>query len=310
MIAYKGFDKNMQCRGYQYKEGEEYTASGDINVCENGFHACDNPLDVFKYYRPDGTNKFYVVDCSGDINRKENEDSKFSCEKIKICAEINIAKMIKIGVKAIIKRAKTGAASGDYSTGAASGYGSTGAASGDYSTGAASGNCSTGAASGGYSTGAASGDYSTGAASGYSSTGAASGYWSTGAASGYGSTGAASGYGSTGAASGYYSTGAASGDCSTGAASGNFSTGAASGDYSTGAASGDYSTGIANGKNSIAVANGNKARAKGAMGNYIVLTEYDNNMNLLCCKTHKVDGKTIKPDTLYMLSGGKFVPVE
>ncbi len=273
MIAFKGFDKNMQCRGYQYKEGEEYTASGDINVCKNGFHACDNPLDIFKYYRPDGTNKFHVVDCSGNINRKENEDSKFACEKIKIGAEINIAKMIKIGVEAITKRVKTGAASGD---------GSTGAASGDYSTGAASG------------------DYSTGAASGYRSTGAASGYRSTGAASGdY----------STGAASGGWSTGAASGDYSTGAASGDWSTGAASGGYSIGAASGYGSTGIANGKNSIAVANGNKSKAKGTLGNYLVLTEYDSDGNLLFCEMHKVDGRTVKPDTLYTLVSGKFVEV-
>ncbi|OQB43929.1 MAG: hypothetical protein BWY02_02933 [bacterium ADurb.Bin157] len=239
MIAYKGFDKNMQCRGYQYKEGEEYTASGDISICENGFHACDNPLDVFKYYRPDGTNKFHVVDCSGDINRKENEDSKFACEKLKVGAEVNLATMIKVGVEAIFKHTKDikETSSGNYSTGAASGY---------------------------YSTGAASGYYSKGAASGYKSTGAASGNWSTGAASG---------------------------------------------NYSTGAASGDYSTGIANGKNSIAVANGYKSKAKGTLGNYLVLTEYDSNGNLLFCKMHKVDGKTIKPDTLYTLVSGKFVEV-
>jgi hypothetical protein len=250
ITAYKGFDEKMQCYGgFQYAEGEEYIFPGEIKVCGNGGHACENPLDIFKYIQPNGGNTFRVVECSGAIDRNDGEDSKFACEKIKIGAEVNLATMIKIGIEAIFKRTKDvkGAASGYCSTGAASGGCSTGAASGDYSTGAASGYCSTGAASGDYSTGAASGDYSTGAASGYCSTGAASGY---------------------------------------------------------------KSTAIAEGKYGIAVANGYESMAKGALGNYLVLTEYDSNGALLCCKLHKVDGKTVKPDTLYTLKDGKFVAAE
>ena len=145
---------------------------------------------------------------------------------------------------------------------------------------------------------AASGYCSTGAASGDCSTGAASGYYSTGAASGNCSTGAASGDCSTGAASGYYSTGAASGNCSTGAASGN---------YSTGAASGNCSSAEVSGKDSIAVANGYNSKARGSIGCYIVLTEYDDDGKFLLAKMARVDGTVIKDGVWYTLKNGEFV---
>ena len=136
---------------------------------------------------------------------------------------------------------------------------------------------------------------------------AASGLCSTGAASGLCSTGAASGDYSTGAASGLCSTGAASGLCSTGAASGLCSTGAASGLCSTGAASGDYSTAEVSGKDSIAVANGIKSKARGALGCYLVLTEYNDDGNLICAKMERVDGSKVKENVYYTLKNGEFV---
>ena len=105
------------------------------------------------------------------------------------------------------------------------------------------------------------------------------------------------------------STGAASGDYSTGAASGNSSTGAASGYYSTGAASGDYCKAIVSGKDSIAVANGVESKAQGAIGCYIVLSEYKDG-KLVDVKCAKVDGETIKADTFYMLVNGTFTEVK
>ena len=136
---------------------------------------------------------------------------------------------------------------------------------------------------------------------------AASGDYSTGAASGNYSTGAASGYYSTGAASGNCSTGAASGDCSTGAASGYYSTGAASGNCSTGAASGNCSSAEVSGKDSIAVANGYNSKARGSIGCYIVLTEYDDDGKFLLAKMARVDGTVIKDGVWYTLKNGEFV---
>ena len=320
IIAYKAMDKNMQCRGKQYEVGKTYHED-KADCCRAGMHACENPLDVLHYYQVSNGARFFKVECGGDV-AKGDEDSKFACTELTVKGELKVTDFAKIGVEAVMKRiakkaanakekasgwCSTGAASGRCSTGAASGDYSTGAASGDYSTGAASGWCSTGAASGRCSTGAASGDYSTGAASGRCSTGAASGRCSTGAASGDYSTGAASGRCSTGAASGDYSTGAASGWCSTGAASGRCSTGVASGRCSTGAASGDYSTAEVSGKDSIAVANGYKSKARGAIGCYIVLTEYDDDGNMLLAKMANVDGAVIKENTWYTLKNGEFV---
>lgn len=82
---------------------------------------------------------------------------------------------------------------------------------------------------------------------------------------------------------------------------------AASGDCSTGAASGDYSTAEVSGKDSIAVANGIKSKACGALGCYLVLTEYDDDGNMLLAKMAKVDGAVIKENTWYTLKNGEFV---
>lgn len=85
---------------------------------------------------------------------------------------------------------------------------------------------------------------------------------------------------------------------------------AASGDYSTGAASGDCSTAEVSGKDSIAVANGVKSKARGAIGCYLVLTEYGDDGKLLWAKMARVDGTVIKDGTWYTLKNGEFVEAE
>ena len=81
----------------------------------------------------------------------------------------------------------------------------------------------------------------------------------------------------------------------------------ASGRYSTGAASGDCSTAEVNGKDSIAVANGVKSKARGALGCYLVLTEYNDNGDLICAKMERVDGSKVKENVYYTLKNGEFV---
>ena len=85
---------------------------------------------------------------------------------------------------------------------------------------------------------------------------------------------------------------------------------AASGDYSTGAASGDYSTAEVSGKDSIAVANGYKSKACGALGCYLVLTEYNDDGDMVCAKMERVDGTKIKENVYYTLKNGEFVEWE
>ena len=134
--------------------------------------------------------------------------------------------------------------------------------------------------------------------SGYYSTAGSSGNYSTAGSSGYSSTAGSSGYSSTAGSSGNYSTAGSSGDSSTAGSSGN---------YSTAAATGAYCSAKADGKDSIAVVNGVCGKACGALGCYLVLTEYDDDGNMLLAKMAKVDGAVIKENTWYTLENGEFV---
>ena len=119
-----------------------------------------------------------------------------------------------------------------------------------------------------------------------------------------------SGDSSTAGTSGNSSTAGTSGNSSTAGTSGNYSTAGTSGDYSTAAATGPYCRAKAEGNNSIAVANGYKSKVKGSVGCYLVLTEYDDDGNLLCADLKLVNGISIKADTWYMLKDGLVVESE
>ena len=103
--SFKGFDGNMQCRGFQYAIGESYKHDGDVVACGSGFHACEYPLDVFTYYPPAG-NRFARVVQSGQTAREANGDSKIASSEITIKAEISIADLIKAAIDYTFKRAK------------------------------------------------------------------------------------------------------------------------------------------------------------------------------------------------------------
>ena len=97
IIAYKGFDKNLKCRGFQYEVGKEYEMSGRIACCERGFHACESPLEVFDHY--DMLNsRFAKVEQSGEIDKEENS-TKVCSSKIKVKAELKLADIINLGVE-------------------------------------------------------------------------------------------------------------------------------------------------------------------------------------------------------------------
>ena len=115
---------------------------------------------------------------------------------------------------------------------------------------------------------------------------------------------------STAGSSGNCSTAGSSGNCSTAGSSGNYSTAGSSGNCSTAAATGVYCSAKADGKDSIAVVNGACGKACGALGCYLVLTEYDNDGHMICAKMAKVDGAVIKENTWYTLKNGEFVEVK
>ena len=100
---YKGFDKNMQCRGFQYAEGGTYVHEGQVDVCHSGFHACALPLDVFSYYPPRDGNRYRAVALEGVAGPVG--DSKVAGREITIGASVNVFGLVKAHVEAIWKRA-------------------------------------------------------------------------------------------------------------------------------------------------------------------------------------------------------------
>ena len=168
--AYKGFDKNMKCRGFQYAEGRTYEAPEAV-LCEKGFHACTMPLDVLGYYAP-GLGSIYREVELEDVSAERSADSKVCDKKIRIGAELGIAGLVTAQIEWVkeligfgffeekIKKAK--AATGDQ--GAASATGREGAASATGYHGAASATGDQGAASATGRQGAASATGDQGAA--------------------------------------------------------------------------------------------------------------------------------------------------
>jgi hypothetical protein len=185
VTSFKGFDADLKCRDFQYEVGKTYTHDGEVSACNSGFHACEYPLHVLRYYKP-GTSRFAIVEQAGELSRHDG-DSKVASSKITVKAEINLAGLIKAAVEYTTSRAKpvkgsvtradnaAATASGDYGAATASGYSGAATASGYSGAATASGNCGAATASGysgaatasGYSGAAtASGDYGAATASG------------------------------------------------------------------------------------------------------------------------------------------------
>jgi hypothetical protein len=310
IIAYKAMDKNMQCRGKQYEVGKTYHED-KADCCHAGMHACENPLDVLHYYPLKDSPRFFEVECGGNVD-KSVEDSKLACTELTVKGEVNFAGLVKATLNAVFNRVKGKEpfSSGRCSTAGSSGDYSTAGSSGDYSTAGSSGYCSTAGSSGRYSTAGSSGRYSTAGSSGRCSTAGSSGDYSTAGSSGDYSTAGSSGRYSTAGSSGRCSTAGSSGYCSTAGSSGRYSTAGSSGDYSTAAATGAYCSAKADGKDSIAVVNGACGKARGALGCYLVLTEYDDDGHMICAKMARVDGSAIRENVYYTLKNGEFVEVK
>ena len=104
MIAYKGFNKDMTCRGYQFAVGETYKHKGKVAACKSGFHACEYPLDCFSYYAP-GESVYAIVEADGSIEHHE-EDSKVACSSLTIKASIDLPGLIKAAIEYTTSRCK------------------------------------------------------------------------------------------------------------------------------------------------------------------------------------------------------------
>ena len=238
MKAYKGFDKDLKCRGFQYEVGKEYE-EGSAELCKKGFHACENPLDTFSYYGP--TDSRYCEVYVDDNGERNSTDSKVCGKHIKIGAEIGLKGVINAGVRFVIDKCESATEEN---------------------------------------------------ASGWSGNAAASSVRGNAAASGESGNAAASGWSGNAAASGV---------------GGNA---AASGESGTAAVTGCHGKASAIGKQCIAVAWGQDSLARGSVDNWLVVSERDDDGNIIDAKIVMVDGEAVKENTWYTLRNGEILEVE
>ena len=225
MRACKGFDRDLKCRGFQYEVGGEYTEE-TAELCKCGPHACENPLDTLRYYRP-GDSRYCEVEIE-DNGQRSSYDSKVCGKHIRIGAEIGLEGVINAGVRFVFDKCESATEEN------------------------------------------------------------------------------ASGWSGNAAASGERGNAAASGDSGNAAASGWSGNAAASGERGTAVATGEQGSSSANGEQCLAVAWGKDSRAKGKLGTWLVVTEYDSGM-ILNAKLVQVDGLTVKEETWYTLKNGEMV---
>ena len=93
MKAYKGFDKDLKCRNFQYEVGKTYEEK-EARICKKGFHACEEPLNVLRYYPPCYGNRYCEVEQHGEFSENPDGDSKVASTKIEISKEISLRGLI------------------------------------------------------------------------------------------------------------------------------------------------------------------------------------------------------------------------
>jgi hypothetical protein len=110
--VYKGTDKDMKCRGMQYELGKTVTDDGAIRCGNKGFHSCEAPFDVLKYYPMRDGNRFFEAEAAGIIDRSGADDSKLASSELTLKAEIGLPGLIKAQIAYTRKKAESGTVGG------------------------------------------------------------------------------------------------------------------------------------------------------------------------------------------------------
>ena len=283
--SYKGFDKNLKCRDFQYEIGKEYEMDGEIKVCNRGFHACESPFDVFDHYTMIDS-RFCEVEQDGNIS-KEDRGTKICSSKIKIKAELKLADMIYLGVewlKEITSPEKIKTSIKDNSSGYGAKIGSSGY---------------------GAKIGSSGYDAQIGSSGNYAQIG------SSGDGAQIGSSGDDAQIGSSGNDA---QIGSSGNDAKIGS-SGNYAQIGSSGNYAKIGSSGDGAQIDSTGEGCVIMCAGINSVAKASKGSWITLSEWsysDKKQRYIpvCVKTEFVDGEKIKADTYYKLAGGVFKEIQ
>ena len=183
MRAFKGFNKDLTCRGYQYEEGKEFHTER-AECCDTGFHACEYPLDCFGYYDP-AHSVFHEVELSGEMD-KSGDNTKVCATDIKIGARLSIAGLVKMAIDFTMSKVNKEAgsderhgfasATGNYGASSATGNYGASSATGNYGASSATGNCGASSATGNCGASSATGNYGASSATGNCGASSATGY--------------------------------------------------------------------------------------------------------------------------------------
>ena len=296
--GFKGFKKDMTCRGFQYEEGKTYTMDDEPECCEKGFHFCEYPLDCLHYYEA-RESVYHKVEATGKTDKGNNgDDTKIATNEIKIGARLSWRDIAEASIEFVMKHAKKGGKGANKRT--------------DYSVSSNTGDNSVSSNTGYYSVSSNTGNYSVSSNTGNYSVSSNTGNYSVSSNTGNYSVSSNTGDNSVSSNTGYYSVSSNTGDNSVSSNTGYKSVSSNTGNYSVSSNTGYKSVSKNTGKNGIASSLGVYGRASGKIGTWLVLAEWIEKgweHELKGVKTVKVDGKKIKEDTLYQLVDGKFVEV-
>ena len=324
ITTYKGFDKDLKCRGFQYEVGKEYELpkGESVSVCSNGFHACESPLEVLDHYFMDGyanLSRFCEVEQSGEFS-KEVDSTKVASSKIKIKKEITFSDLIELGVE-WLKEKTSNDGGGNCTKIVSSSDDAQIGSSGDFAKIGSSGDCAHIGSSGYYAKIGSSGDCAQIVSSSDDAQIGSSGDFAQIGSSGYRTQIGSSGYrtqiGSSGnsakiGSSGYRTQIGSSGSFAQIGSSGDNARIASSGDTATIGSSGYYAQIDSTGEDSVIMCAGRDSAVKAKKGSWITLAEWyideeTIQMKPKYVKTEYVDGERIKEDTWYKLVDGEFV---
>ncbi len=98
IVTFKGFNKDLKCRDFQFEIGKTFHHDGKVEACGSGFHACECPFDVFSYYSP-ADSRFAETISFGITDREEYGDTKIASASITIKAELTLPQFIQRGIE-------------------------------------------------------------------------------------------------------------------------------------------------------------------------------------------------------------------
>ncbi|ELN7653003.1 hypothetical protein RZ176_000002 [Salmonella enterica] len=305
IVTFKGFNKDLKCRGFQFAIGETFHHDGKVEACGSGFHACECPFDVFSYYPP-AESRYAETISFGVTDREEGGDTKIASASITIKAELTLPQFIQRGIewiwskidKSLEQQIMTGNQSAATNTGNQSAATNTGYQSAATNTGYQSAATNTGNQSAATNTGDRSAATNTGYQSAATNTGDRSAATNTG-------------YQSAATNTGNQSAATNTGDRSAATNTGNQSAATNTGDRSAATNTGDRSAAEVSGSQSVAASLGIEGKARASEGGAIVLCYRDEDGELIHIRASKVGENGITPDTWYQLDeDGEFVKCE